>query len=93
MTDDAALERLRDIQHADQWRTATGRTLDKFLNYAVVRMALQGEEDPTMRAMFIARDLVAAMDPDVVESPLGPKHYAYLLGEAMYRLLEKDGRL
>lgn len=92
MTDEAALQRLRDIQKADAWRAAASTTLNRFLDHAVVRMALSGEKDPTLRTLHIALDLVAALDGDVMEEPLEPKYLAYVLGEAMYRLLEKDGR-
>ena len=86
------MERLRDIQEADAWRARASRTLDQFLNYAVQRMKLSEETDPTLRTLHIARDLVSDMDPDIVGQPIQPKYIAYVLGEAMYRLLEKDKR-
>ena len=86
--------RLEQIQAADAWRAKTSTTLDRFMDYAVQRIAISEESDPTLRVLHTALDLVNAMGPQSSPvEPIEPEYYAYALAEAMYRLLQKDGRV
>ena len=86
--------RLERIQAADSWRAKTSTTLDRFMDYAVQRISVSEEKDPTLRVLDTALDLCHAMGPQASPvEPIEPEYFAYCLAEAMYRLLEKDGRV
>ena len=86
--------RLEQIQIADNWRATVSHTLNDFLDHAVVRIAESEESDPTLRVLYTALDLVDSTKPLPDRAPpIEVDWLAYTLAEAMYRLLQKDGRV